>query len=139
MAFSFSNILKSKKTKTTSEEISKIEFKGGTKYAEDTTNDVYLDFEELGGFPFIKTIIIGDLSTKIKRTGCTLTFIFKNGSLTINSDNTDIESNKIKNTTSYYTEIDFELNDDEAERIKNEKVTEIQYTFKSKTYNYKTI
>lgn len=139
MAFSFSNILKSKKVKTTSEEISKIEFKGGTKYAEDVTNDVYLDFEELGGFPFIKTIIIGDLSTKIKRTGCTLTFIFSNDSLTLNSDNTDLESNKIKNTACYYTEIDFELNDDEAERIRNEKVTEIKYTFKSKTYNYKTI
>lgn len=139
MGFSFSNILKSKKVKTPSEAIPKIEFKGGTKYAENDSNDVYLDFEELGGFPFIKTIIIGDLSTKIKRTGCTLTFIFENDSLTLNSDNTDIESNRIKNTPVYYTEIDFELNDNEAERIKNKSVTEIQYTFKNKTYSYKTI
>ncbi len=139
MAFSFSNILKSKKVKTPSEVIPKIEFNGGTKYAENDTNDVYLDFEELGGFPFIKTIIIGGLSTKIKRTGCTLTFIFENDTIVLNSDNTDIESNKIKNTASYYTEIDFELNNDEAEKIKIEKVTEIQYTFKEKVYSYKTI
>ena len=139
MAFSFSNILKSKKEKTPTEVLPKIEFKGGTKYAEDTTNDVYLDFEELGGFPFIKTIIIGDLSKKIKRTGCTLTFVFKKDRLTLNSDNTDIESNRIKNTASYYTEIDFELNDDEANKIKNEKVTEINYTFKGKTITYKVI
>jgi len=139
MAFSFSNLLKSKKVTAPSEAVPKIEFKGGTKYAEDKNNNVYLDFEELGGFPFIKTIIIGDLSTKIKRTGCTLTFILKNDSLTLNSDNTDIESNKIKNTASYYTEIDFELNDDEAEKIKNEKVSEIQYTFKGKVYSYKTV
>jgi len=138
MAF-FSNLLKSKKAEIPSEKIPKIEFKGGTKYAEDETNNVYLDFEELGGFPFIKTIIIGSISTKIKRTGCTLTFIFENDSLTLNSDNTDIESNNIKNTASYYTEIDFELNDDEADKIKREKVTKIAYNFKGKTYTYKTV
>ena len=139
MAFSFLNILKAKKVKTPSEVIPKIEYKGGTKFAESNTNDIYVDIEELGGFPFIKTVIIGDFSTKIKRVGCTLTFIFKNDSVTLNSDNTDIESNKIKNTNVYYTEIDFELNDDETEKIKKEKVTEIQYTFKGKTYSYKTI
>ena len=139
MAFSFSNFFKSKKAEATSEKIPKIEFKGGTKYAEDETNNVYLDFEELGGFPFIKTIIIGDVSTKIKRNGCTLTFIFENDSLTLNSDNTDIESNKIKNTASYYTEIDFELNNDEADKIKSEKVTKIEYALKGKNYTYKTV
>jgi len=139
MAFSFSNLLKSKKAPIISEEIPKIDFKGGTKYAENNTNDVYLDFEELGGFPFIKTIIIGDISTKIKRTGCTLTFIFKNESITLNSDNTDIESDQIKNTAAYYTEIDFELNEEEVEKIKNEKVSEIQYTFKGKVSSFKTI
>jgi len=139
MAFSFSNLLKSKKAETPSEKIPKIEFEGGTKYAEDEANNIYLDFEELGGFPFIKTIIIGSVSTKIKRTGCTLTFIFENDSLTLNSDNTDIESNKIKNTSAYYTEIDFELNDDEADKIKREKVTKISYIFKGKTYTYKTV
>jgi hypothetical protein len=139
MGFSFSTFIKSKKIKPSSEEIPKIEFKGGTKFAKSNTNDVYLDIEELGGFPFIKTVIIGDFSTKIKRVGCTLTFIFKNDSVILNSDNTDIESNKIKNTGIFYTEIDFELNDNEAEKIKAEQVVEIQYTFKNKTYSFKTL
>jgi len=139
MAFSFSNLLKSKKQETSTEVIPKIEFDGGTKYAEDVANNIYLDFEELGGFPFIKTIIIGAITTKIKRVGCTLTFVFEKDSLTLNSDNTDIESNNIKNTASYYTEIDFELNEDELERIKNEKVTEIQYTLKGKVYTFKAV
>ena len=139
MAFSFSNILKSKKEKLPTQVVPKIEYKGGTKYAKSDTNDVYLDIEELGGFPFIKTVIIGDFSTKIKRVGCTLSFIFKKGSLTLNSDNTDIQSNQLKNTNVYYTEIDFELNDDEVEKIKKEKVIEIQYTFKNKTYNFSSI
>lgn len=139
MAFSLSKIFKSKNTETSSEEYPKIDFKGGTKYAEDTKSTVYLDFEELGGFPFIKTIIIGEFSTKIKRVGCTLTFGFEKDALTLNSDNTDIESTKIKNTPFSYTEIDFELNDDEAARIKKESVKEIKYTFKGKIYSFKTV
>ena len=139
MAFSLSTIFKSKKIKTSSKEIPKIEFKGGTKFAKDNTNDVYLDIEELGGFPFVKTVIIGDFSTKIKRVGCTLSFMFKNESITLNSDNTDLESNKIKNTEIYYTEIDFELSDEEAGKIKTEEIVEIQYTFKKKIYSFELI
>ncbi|HEY9169083.1 MAG TPA: hypothetical protein VIN72_06320 [Lutibacter sp.] len=132
MAFSFFNLLKPKNKIGIAEIISEIDFKGGTKYAENSNNKVYLDIEELGGFPFIKTIIIGDFSTKIKRTGCTLTFIFENDSLVLSSDNTDVASNQIKNTIAYYTEIDFELTEEEAVKIKNEQVLEIQYTFKDK-------
>lgn len=132
MAFSFLNLFKPKSTIGIPEIISEIDFKGGTKYGENSSNTVYLDVEELGGFPFIKTIIIGGFSTKIKRTGCTLTFIFENDSLVLSSDNTDVESNQIKNTIAYYTEIDFELTIEEAVKIKNERVSEIQYTFKDK-------
>ncbi|WP_298286563.1 hypothetical protein [uncultured Lutibacter sp.] len=139
MVFSLSNLLKSKNTNENSEPLPKIDFKGGTKYAENLNNDVYLDFEELGGFPFIKTIIIGDISTKIKRTGCTLTFKFENNIIVLNSDNTTIESEKIKNTQVFFTEIDFELDEDEAKKIKNDNVEEISYTFKNKIYSFKPI
>jgi hypothetical protein len=132
MAFSFLNLLKPKSTIGIPEIISEIDFKGGTKYGENSSNTVYLDVEELGGFPFIKTIIIGEFSTKIKRTGCTLTFIFENDSLVLSSDNNDVASNQIKNTIAFYTEIDFELTEEEAVKIKNERVSEIQYTFKDK-------
>lgn len=133
MAFSFLNLLKpNKNTIPIAEIISEIDFKGGTKYAENSNNTVYLDIEELGGFPFIKTIIIGDFSTKIKRTGCTLSFIFENDSLVLSTDYNDVESNQIKNTPAYYTEIDFELTEEESAKISSEQVLEIQYTFKDK-------
>jgi hypothetical protein len=140
MAFSFLNLLKpNKNTISIPEIISKIDFKGGTKYAENSNNTVYLDIEELGGFPFIKTIIIGDFSTKIKRTGCTLSFIFENDSLVLSSDNNDVESNQIKNTPVYYTEIDFELTEEESAKISSEQVQEIQYTFKDKMLAFNPI
>ncbi len=139
MAFSFLNLLKPKNTISVAEIISEIDFKGGTKYAENSSNTVYLDIEELGGFPFIKTIIIGDFSTKIKRTGCTLSFIFENDSLVLSSDNNDVESNQIKNTPAYYTEIDFELTEEESAKISSEQVLEIQYTFKDKMLTFNPI
>jgi len=139
MAFSFANFLKPKKENVPAEVFTSIDYKGGTKFAKNNTNNVYLDIDELGGFPFVKTVIIGDFSTKIKRVGCTLTFIFENDTLTLNSDNTDIESNQIKKTAVFYTEIDFELNDDEVAKIKNEIITEIQYIFKGKTISFSTI
>ncbi len=90
MAFSFSDLFK-KNTTTTEINVPKIDFKGGTKFAENETDDVYLDVEVLGGFPFVKTIIIGAISVKIKRVGCSLTFFFENNeTLTIHSDNTAI-------------------------------------------------
>lgn len=139
MAFSFSNLFKSQKVPSSSALISEIDFKGGTKYGENDGNAVYLDIEELGGFPFIKTIVIGEFSTKIKRTGCTLTFVFAQDSLVLSSDNTDVASNQIRNTMAYYTEIDFELTEEEAEKIRNEKVVEIQYNFKDKILAFNPI
>ena len=121
------------------EQLAHIDFKGGTKYAKNETNNVYLDIEELGGFPYIKTVIIGDFSVKIKRLGCTITFKFGKDSLTLSSDNTTIESNQIQKSSISYTEIDFELNDDEVEKIKTQKVNSISYTFKNKTITFKPI
>ena len=139
MGFSFSNLLKSKKEPISYQVFPKIKFDGGTKYAENETCDVYLDFEELGGFPFIKTILIGDFPIKVKRVGCSLTFLFENETLTIHSDNTDIQSNAIKNSPFHISEIDFELDENQAAKIKNNPVLRIEYVFKNETYSFKTI
>ncbi|MBP8793124.1 MAG: hypothetical protein KBE41_04730 [Lutibacter sp.] len=139
MAFSFSDLFK-KNTTTTEINVPKIDFKGGTKFAENETDDVYLDVEVLGGFPFVKTIIIGAISVKIKRVGCSLTFFFENNeTLTIHSDNTAIESNRIKNTPFNFTEIDFELNNGDASKIKNKKIDKIVYNLKDTDYTFNTI
>lgn len=141
MAFSFSKLFKKNNTTAASEVIvPKIDFKGGTKYAENETDDVYLDIVELGGFPFVKTTIIGAISVKIKRTGCSLTFYFEtNEILEIHSDNTAIESNRIKDTPFNYTEIDFELNEGDASKIKTTKITKIVYHLKDTDYTFNTI
>lgn len=141
MAFSISKIFKPKASPiVSSDALEKLDFKGGTKYAKNESNIAYVDIEELGGFPYLKTIIIGDTTVKIKRIGCTLSFNFgNNDTIQLNSDNTDIESNKIKGTSIYYTEIDFELNEAEAKKIKSKKVSDINFKLNNKSLPLKTI
>lgn len=140
MAFSFSKIFKSKEaTVLSAEQIEQFDFKGGTKFAKNETNIVFADIEELGGFPYLKTIIIGDTNVKIKRTGCTVSFILNNEEITLSSDNTHLESNKIKKTNAFFTEIDFELNENDAKKIQSKKVIEVKYDFNNSISVFKTI
>ena len=139
MALSFSKMFKPKTTTVPSDLLDKIEYTEGTKFAENKTNKIYIDIEELGGFPYLKTVIIGDIQENIKRTGCTITFVFKDEEITLTSDNTTVESNQIKKTGIFYTPIDFELDESEAKKIRTKKVIEVKYTFKKNSYCFKTV
>ena len=119
--------------------LNSINYEGGTKFATNDTNHIFVDIEELGGFPYLKTVIIGDTKLKIKRTGCKINFVFKNDVISLDSDNTDIESNQIKNSPAHFTEIDFELKNDEAKKIKSGKIKEVQYEFKKEMVTFKVI
>lgn len=135
----FKKILKQKPKNIadTNKVLEKLNYESGTEFTRNKTNKVYVDIEELGGFPYLKTVILGEIYTNIKRTGCTLSFVFKEDFITLNSDNTTVESDLIKNTKVYFTPIDFELTEDEAEKIKSNTVLEIIYTFKDKEYKFK--
>jgi len=139
MAFSFSKILTRKKEKVTLKQLPDLKLTGVTKYARNEMNDVYLDHEELGGFPFIKTIIVGELSLAIKRVGCQLTFFFKDGQITLDSDNPTVESSQLKNTDVFVTQIDFELNEEEADKIKKSKVKQIQFVCKKNKETFEVL
>ncbi len=127
----FSKLKKKKSVDKPQEQIPKIEYKGGTKFANNNIVDAYIDFEELGGYPFVKTVLIGLFSAKTKRDGCKLEFVFKDGkSITLDSDNAAVESNQIKKSKIYYTEIDFEISDEELNQIKKNKVKQVLFKFK---------
>lgn len=139
MAFSLSKIFNSKPTINSSEVLNQIDYKEGTKFAESESSKIYIDIEELGGFPYLKTVLFGINKINIKRTGCTITFVLKNEEITLTSDNTTVESNEINKTGVYYTPIDFELDDNEAKKIQLSKVIEVKYTFKKDTLSLKPI
>lgn len=139
MAFSLSKIFNSKPTINSSEVLNQIDYKEGTKFAENESSKIYIDIEELGGFPYLKTVLFGINKINIKRTGCTITFILKNEEITLSSDNTTVESNEINKTGVYYTPVDFELNENEAKKIQSSKVLEVKYSFKKDTLSLKPI
>jgi len=132
-----------KKSKTTiTEKLSdfpEIKYDGGTKFAENEYNDAYLDIEELGGFPFIKTAIIGSFSTRIKKEGCSLTFNFESETLTLNSEHTEIESDEIKNTPFSFTQIDFEATEEEIKKIQQHKIIKITFHFLKEDISFSPI
>jgi hypothetical protein len=137
MAFSLSNIFKPKVTIDPSLVLNQIDYKEGTKFAETNTHKVYIDIEELGGFPYLKTVIFGVGGIKIKRVGCSISFVFKDEKITLASDNTDIESQELGKTGIFHTPIDFELEESDVEKIKQNKVLEVIYTFKKNTLSFK--
>jgi len=139
MAFSFSNIFKPKPIVNSSEIINQIDYKEGTKFAENESAKIYIDIEELGGFPYLKTVLFGVNEINIKRTGCTITFVFKNEEITLTSDNTTVQSNQINKSGVFYTPIDFELDENEAKKIQSEKVIDVVYTFKKDTLSLKPV
>jgi hypothetical protein len=116
-----------------------INYDGGSKFAENEFNNVYLDIEELGGFPFVKTAIIGVFSTRIKKEGATLTFNFENEKLTLNSEHEAIESDEIKNTPFSFTQIDFEATEEEIEKIQNQKIIHITFQFLKEKISFSPI
>jgi len=130
MAFSLSKIFKQKATIDHAAILSQIDYKEGTLFAENSSNKIFIDIEELGGFPYLKTILFGINEINVKRVGCQISFIFKNDELTLVSDNTTVESNELQKTGVFYTPVDFELNEIEAEKIKSNKVIEVQFTYK---------
>lgn len=139
MAFSLSKLFKPKPTIDAFEVLSQVDYKEGTKYAECATHILYADIEELGGFPYLKTVLFGITEINIKRTGCTISFIFENDKLTLSSDNTTIESNQIQKTGVFYTPVDFELTEDESKKIHTEKITEIVINYKKNNIHLKPV
>ncbi|HKJ06185.1 MAG TPA: hypothetical protein VJ970_01830 [Flavobacteriaceae bacterium] len=135
----FQKLFKTKPAIDTAAVLNQIDYKEGTLFAKDESNKVYVDIEELGGFPYLKTVIIGTLNVNVKRVGCTVSFIFNKNEITLESDNTTVASNEIKKTGIFYTPIDFELDDDEAQKLKTAKVKEVKFTFKNNTFSFNCI
>lgn len=127
----FSKFLRKSAEKPNQEPIPKLEYNGGTKYASNEFVDAYVDFEELGGYPFVKTAILGLFSTRTKKDGCTLTFKFENGEeITIESDNSEIDSQQVNKSKIYFTPIDFEITEEELATIHNNVVAKVIFKFK---------
>lgn len=136
----FSKFKKKSTEETTNQPIPKLEYKEGTKYASNEAVDTYIDFEELGGYPYVKTVLLGLFSIHTKKGGCTLTFVFNDETkLSIESDNAQIESSQINKSKIHFTPIDFEITEEELATIEKSTVSKVIFKFKRETLELEKI
>ena len=133
MGFSLTNIFGKKNAKTQAEDtveaiINDIETQ---PFGISNSNVLFAGLNELGGYYFFQTVIVGDFKIKTFK-GIHLQLKGETGVMTLKSDTDELESELTSVKGRYVTTVDFEVSDSNLETLKQEKITEITVTEKSK-------
>ena len=93
-------------------------------------NVLFAGLNELGGYYFFQTVIVGQLSVKSK-TGATLTFSGDdNFKLELNSDMPEFESESSNIKGRYITKIDFQIEESDVKHLESATLRSIQLKVK---------
>jgi hypothetical protein len=95
-------------------------------------NVLYGGLNELGGYFFFQTVIVGQLHIKSKE-GATLVFKGDDFELQLNSDMLELESEHSPVKGRSVTKIDFEIDEDNMKSLENKKLKSIQLDIKKQT------
>lgn len=94
-------------------------------------NVIYAGYNELGGYYYFQTYIIGAVKIKTK-TGAQLLIEGHNYTLDLKSDMDEIESEQIDDVfKGYVTRIDFEIEKEAVENIKRSTIKQLVLTCKN--------
>ena len=99
-------------------------------------NVCYAGLNELAGYLFLQTIIVGKLKTKTFK-GASLNITGDEFELNLKSDMLELESNSSKIANRYITPIDFIINDNEAKKIDKSKIKKVTLIVKNLTIDFK--
>jgi hypothetical protein len=126
MGFSFSKLFKSDNTESASNDtietiIADVEH---TPYGVSNSNVLFAGLNELGGYFFFQTVIVGSFQIKSKN-GATLIFKGNNFELTLNADSQEFESDHSDIKGRYITKIDFEIEESDIEKLQNAKLNSV--------------
>jgi hypothetical protein len=100
-------------------------------YAISDSNVLYAGTQELGGYHYLKTIIVGSFKIKTFK-GATLTVQKGNKEIVLKTDMDEFESNPMDSTKRYVTRIDFQLEKEDAKLLQSKAVK--QLTLKAKKH-----
>jgi hypothetical protein len=95
-------------------------------------NVLYGGLNELGGYFFFQTVIVGQLHIKSKE-GATLVFKGDDFELQLKSDMLELESEHSPVKGRSVTKIDFEIDEDKMKSLENRKLKSIQLDVKKQT------
>lgn len=125
MAFSLSKLIGKNKNKSTDSVEAIIEQVENTPFGISENNVLYAGLNELGGYYFFQTVVVGDL--RIKTTnGATLHLKADNFELVLKSDMVELESEPSSVANRNITKIDFQVEESDIETLQKTKVTSIQ-------------
>lgn len=129
MAFSFSKLIRKNKNKSTDSVETIIEQVESTPFGVSENNVLYAGFNELGGYCFFQTVVIGELRVKTVN-GATLHLKTDNFELELKSDMPELESESSSIPNRNITKIDFQVEESDIETLQKKRVTSIQLKVK---------
>jgi len=99
-------------------------------YGVSENNVLFAGLNELGGYYFFQTVIVGQLHVKSKN-GAKLFFIGNNFELQIEADMPEFESESSDIKGRSVTKIDFQVEETDLEQLENAKLKSIQLIIKN--------
>ncbi|WP_299367806.1 hypothetical protein [Winogradskyella sp.] len=126
MGFSFSKLFNKSESDTATSDtieaiIASVEHQ---PYGVSEHNVLFSGLNELGGYLFFQTVIVGTLKVKCKQ-GAQLTFRGKDFELVLNSDSLEFESSYTETKGRYATSIDFQIEEADIKTLEKTKLNEI--------------
>lgn len=129
MAFSLSKIFGSKTSETNDSVEAIIKDVENQPYGVSENNVLFAGLNELGGYFFFQTVIVGQLHVKCK-TGATLKFIGDNFELKLDSDMPEFESENSSIKGRSITKIDFQVEENDIKTLENATLNSIEIKLK---------
>ncbi|RCW91477.1 hypothetical protein [Winogradskyella arenosi] len=99
------------------------------------TNVLFAGLNELGGYYFFQTVIVGDLNVKCKK-GAQLTFIGDGFKLKLEADMPEFESESSDVKGRYVTKIDFQMEQSDVEKLEIATLQKIQLKVKEQDLSF---
>ncbi|MBC2846131.1 hypothetical protein [Winogradskyella flava] len=138
MGFSFSKLFnKTASDANTSDTIDAIiETVENTPYGVSDTNVLFAGLNELGGYYFFQTVIVGTLNVKSKK-GAQLSFKGDTFELILDSDIQEFESDHTDVKGRYVTKIDFQIEESDIENLQNTELRTVLIKVKNQKLEFK--
>jgi len=129
MGFSLSKLLSSNSSKTIDSVDSIIHDVENTPFGVSENNVLYAGLNELGGYYFFQSVIIGSFNIRTKQ-GAQLFLIGNDFELQLNADMLELESETSNIKGRNITKIDFEIDASEAQKLDSSSVNTIRLKLK---------
>ena len=99
------------------------------------SNVMYAGYNELGGYYYLQTVVVGSLKIKTKE-GAKLIIESKNTSLELDADMNELESDQANPLKAYVTKVDFQIEKTDVEKLKRSNIKQIKLLIKNNEINF---